>query len=181
MDKKLTEKQQKLVEENHNLIYGFANKMHLPLEEYYDLLAIGLCKAAQIFEEDKGAFSTVAYCCMKNELALYLRHIQIKSAIPKELIFSYDASCKDSHNGDTGNNVLETLASKHSVEDLVVNHIVTKEILTSLKDEDKFILQMIAVGMSQRKIAEKMGYSAQWVNNCIKRIRRRCISQFGSY
>ena len=52
----LTSTQQKMVEENHNLIYGMAHKYKINLDEYYDVLAIGLCKAAMTFDETKDSF-----------------------------------------------------------------------------------------------------------------------------
>ena len=47
--KQLTPEQQKLVTDNHNLIYSLANAKNIDLDEYYDVLAIGLCKAAITF------------------------------------------------------------------------------------------------------------------------------------
>ena len=63
----LTLDQQRIVSENHNLIYSLANKKSINLDEYYDALAIGLCKAAIAFDNTKGKFSTLAYTVMLNE------------------------------------------------------------------------------------------------------------------
>ena len=69
---KLTDDQRKLVEKNHNLIYTFARKYKINLDEYYGLLAIGLCIAARIYDPNKGlAFSTLAYQCMRNQYFNY--------------------------------------------------------------------------------------------------------------
>ncbi len=68
MDDALSKDQQDLVSDNHNLIYSYANKMNLDINEYYDLLAIGLCKAAKMYDPNRGyAFSTYAYFVMRNE------------------------------------------------------------------------------------------------------------------
>lgn len=50
----LTKEQQELVEKNHQLIYGFANQNGVDPEETYDVLAIGLCKAALSFDPARG-------------------------------------------------------------------------------------------------------------------------------
>ena len=50
----LTKEQKELVENNHKLIYYYIHKNGLSLDEYYDILAIGLCKAALNFDESKG-------------------------------------------------------------------------------------------------------------------------------
>ena len=39
-------------------------KYHLDVEEWYDIAAIGLCKAANTYNNDKSEFSTYAYKCM---------------------------------------------------------------------------------------------------------------------
>ena len=50
---KLTEEQKKLVEDNHNLIYGYCHRYNLNVEEYYGDLAVTLCEAAQTYKEEK--------------------------------------------------------------------------------------------------------------------------------
>ena len=75
--KKLNTEQQKLVEQNHNLIYSFMNKNHLPfdaVEDWYGACAEALCKAALFFNPKKNiAFSTLAYVCMSNEMKQIFR------------------------------------------------------------------------------------------------------------
>lgn len=70
--KQLNKAQQKLVEENHNLIWSFMNKNHLSenaVEDWYGTCAEGLCKAAMIYNPDKNIkFNTLAYVCIKNEM-----------------------------------------------------------------------------------------------------------------
>ena len=48
----MTEKQKQLVVDNHNLIYSFLHKHGFDEEEFYDLAAIGLCKAAKSYKDD---------------------------------------------------------------------------------------------------------------------------------
>ena len=62
--------QKKLFEDNHNLIYSYAKKKHISSEKWYDVLAIGLCKAARSFDPDKGKFSTWAYRFFDNEIRI---------------------------------------------------------------------------------------------------------------
>ena len=67
MTKKLTDEQRQLVTDNHNLIYGFLNKYHLPDYDWYDVAAIGLVNASMTYNGST-AFSTYAYKCMFNEM-----------------------------------------------------------------------------------------------------------------
>lgn len=86
----LTLDQQRIVSENHNLIYSLANKKNINLDEYYDVLAIGLCKAAIAFDDTKGKFSTLAYTVMLNEYKQELRKQQNERAIPQDKLLSFD-------------------------------------------------------------------------------------------
>lgn len=57
----------KLIIENHNLIYSYAINNKLDIDEYYGILAIALVKAAEKFDQSYGySFSTFAYKSMKN-------------------------------------------------------------------------------------------------------------------
>ena len=74
--KQLNKTQQKLVEDNHNLIYSFMNKNKLntnAVEDWYGTCALGLCKAAMAYNPDRNVkFNTLAYICMKNEMTKVL-------------------------------------------------------------------------------------------------------------
>lgn len=69
----LTDEERKLVEDNHELIYTVANSMGIDLEEFYGVLAIGLCHAAQSYDEKKHhyGFSMFASMVMILEWARY--------------------------------------------------------------------------------------------------------------
>ena len=72
---RMTDEQRKLVEDNHNLIYGFLNKKELT-DDYYDIVALGLCKAAMNYDESKGRFSTLAFKCMDREIGIYYTYLK---------------------------------------------------------------------------------------------------------
>ena len=63
----LTQQQQQLVEDNHKLIYFYLYRNSLSVDEFYDVAAIGLCKAA-ITYNGQTKFSTYAYSCIKCEI-----------------------------------------------------------------------------------------------------------------
>lgn len=68
------QQRQTLIEKNHNLIYAFLKHMRLPADDYYDLAAIGLCRAADTYaEEVLTTFSTYAFRCMYHEAISYWR------------------------------------------------------------------------------------------------------------
>ena len=71
--KRLNDEQRQFVAENHNLIYSFLNSNKLDIEEWYDLAAIGLCKAAINYNGEIAKFSTFAYKCMWNQVHIEMR------------------------------------------------------------------------------------------------------------
>ena len=77
--KPLTDEQQKLVEANHNLIYFLLKTYKWTIDKYYDIAAIGLCKAAQRYDESRGVnFSTYAMRVMYNEVIKEIRKEKAK-------------------------------------------------------------------------------------------------------
>lgn len=172
----LTNEQQKLVEVNHNLIYKFANKENLAIDEYYDILAIGLCRAAIGFEESKGKFSTFAFHCMKNELCMYWRHGQRQSAIPDNMVLSYGATISNSDNdseGSYGNTFLDYFADKNFTDEIVISEIMSNVLLDVLNEKEKRIVELLVDGFNQTDIANKLNCSRQNVNHYIKQINKK--------
>ncbi len=66
----MTKEQEQLVIDNHKLIYDYMWKHKMyedAVEDWYGLCAIGLCKAALIYDSTKGTqFTTLAWVCMHN-------------------------------------------------------------------------------------------------------------------
>lgn len=89
-DKILTKEQQKLVEDNHGLIYSFLQSRNLPFDEFYDLAAIGLCTAAIGFDPTKGyEFSTYAYRVMASKILIEYRQKRNLRVIPEDKLLYY--------------------------------------------------------------------------------------------
>ena len=162
---KLTEEQKKLVEENHNLIYWFAKKYHVPIEEYYDVLAQGLCMAAYHYDPSKCSFSTYAYLCMNTEMHVEYRKTLRKSEIPQGNIFHYENAWQLSDliptNEKTENKVIDRISYENLIS--LLNDI--------LNDKDKEVLNYILNGLTMREIAKIEGTSHQAIHNRMKKIR----------
>lgn len=164
---KLTEEQKKLVEENHNLIYWFAKKYHVPIEEYYDVLAQGLCMAAYHYDPSKCSFSTYAYLCMNTEMHVEYRKTLRKSEIPQGNIFHYENAWQLSDLIPTNEKTENKVIDKISYENLIslLNDI--------LNDKDKEVLTHIVNGLTMREIAKIEGTSHQAIHNRMKKIREK--------
>ena len=164
---KLTEEQKKVVEENHNLIYWFAKKYHVPIEEYYDVLAQGLCMAAYHYDPSKCSFSTYAYLCMNTEMHVEYRKTLRKSEIPQGNIFHYENAWQLSDLIPTNEKTENKVIDKISYENLIslLNDI--------LNDKDKEVLNYILNGLTMREIAKIEGTSHQAIHNRMKKIREK--------
>ena len=162
---KLTEEQKKLVEENHSLIYWFAKKYHIPIEDYYDVLAQGLCMAAYHYDPSKCSFSTYAYLCMNTEMHVEYRKTLRKSEIPQGNIFHYENAWQLSDLIPTNEKTENKVIDKISYENL------TSLLNDILNDKDKEVLNYILNGLTMREIAKIEGTSHQAIHNRMKKIR----------
>ena len=167
----LNDEQRKIVENNHDLIYGYAHKMGISIDEYYDILAIGLCKAAKAFDESKGRFSTLAYCCMKNEMCRYYEGISKKSCVPDSMVVSYDAQDvrDDIENRKSFLEVLSDPQSYKNAESITMY----QEFFDVLNDKEKVVVRYLLEGYTQTEIAEILNCKRQ--NLPINSIRRKIV------
>ena len=169
--------QQKLVEENHNLIYSFAQTKQINLDEFYDLLAIALCKAALVFDETKGAFSTLAYMCMANEIKLIRRKESTQRVIPKYVIDSLDyIYTSDKDNNET--TMQETLIKDvfPAPDESVVNSIMFNDFYNNkLNNREKVIIDLLLQDKNQTDIGNLMSISQPQVSRLIKGIKTKWI------
>ena len=94
----LTQQQQQLVEDNHKLIYFYLYRNSLSVDEFYDVAAIGLCKAA-ITYNGQTKFSTYAYSCIKCEIFNELHRQKSARKIPMDKQLSYDIKTMVKKNG----------------------------------------------------------------------------------
>lgn len=167
----MTEQQQKIVEDNHNLIYSFLQKYHLPIEDWYGWAAIGLCKAAMTFKDDVSSFSTYAYRCMFNAVMMEKRKETQAGTIPEHLIFYYQAEFDAENDGDSIS-FLETIPSKDDVEWDAISNVIFEEFNITLKPRDRVIFQMFQNGYKQREIGRAVGCSQAQVSRIKKKFEK---------
>lgn len=150
------------------MIYSFLAKYHLSIEDYYDLAAIGLCKAA-ITYDGSSAFSTYAYRLMLNCCRMELRKQNQQKYIPDYAIVYYAAETKENTNWDTAT-FLNYLPAKENVEDDVITKHMADNYFNSLKnDRHKIIFKMFCDGYKQIEIARITGYSQPQISRVKKK------------
>lgn len=162
---------EKIVEENHNLIYAFLKKCHLPTNEYYDLAAIGLCKAAKTWDCNKQKFCTYAYTCMFNEVMGEKRKYRCQKRIESNNLVSLDAYIDTEHDVS----LLDIVSNSYSVEDEIIAKIDVNSFVKSLKDRDKQVIDLFTLGYSQDDIADIIGVSQATISRIKKILKNKYI------
>lgn len=168
----MTEEQRQKVTENHNLIYAFLNKYRLPIEEYYDLAAIGLCKAAEEFNQELSEFSTFAYYWMRSMVSHELRKENKLSRVPKEQLVYYQTR-KENRNGEL--QVWE-IPAKENVEEQVMVKMVAKNFMDSLDEWEWKILNLLEQGLTQEEVGAAVGVSQVDVSRIKTRLKKRLLT-----
>ena len=159
-------KNSKLFEENLNLIYSFAKKYSLDLDEFRDTLVDGLVNASEKYDPSISKFSTFAYSCMKSKM---INHFRLKKKqIPKELMNSLNDE------NFTKNN-LSVLESKQNVESEVVFKMNFMEFLDGLPPDEKKVILMLIQGHSKTYIAKTLHMNPSTIKRMIVQIRRKWI------
>lgn len=163
---RLTDEQRKLVEENAQLIYGFIHKYNLPADDFYDLCAIGLCRAAKNYEPKKGAFSTWAYMYMLSELT----HLKRKN----ENRINADLSLDEPVKGYTKEHctVGEFLVGTRSDITEHLSAACTPGV-DRLTAREKAVALYLTVGLSHREIGLILGISHSRVYQHKNAIRKK--------
>jgi RNA polymerase sigma factor (sigma-70 family) len=146
---KLTTEQQKLVEQNHNLIYWYINMHHLEISEWYDLLAIELCYTAMNYDAEKGAFSTYF-----KKRANWKRAKEYRKA----------STQKRSFQGVTYIEGLHNVENQTSIEDII-------EIQDWIGEDITDVLLHKSRGFNQSEIGDILGVSQTHVSKTLKRLK----------
>lgn len=169
----MTDEQRKLVTENHKLIFSFLNKYNYDPEEYYDLAAIGLCKAAKLYDESKGNFSTYAYRAMLNTINHDLLYKSRSKRIPENLIDYYNCTfCNE--NGEVIE-YLEFIPSGDDIEKEVMAKVMVESFMNGLSDRDRTVVGLMADGYTYREIGKIIGMSRNTVSKIKGRIYIRAL------
>ena len=151
------------------MIYTFLQKYHLSIEDYYGLAAIGLCKAAIGFNDNKSKFSTYAFLAMKHMVFREMRKNSAEKRIPDHQIVYYQAELDDSSSGDTST-FMNYIPSKENVEGSALSKIIFDEYMSKLKDRDKQIFILFSEGYKQGEIGKIVGCSQAQVSRVRKKL-----------
>lgn len=167
----LTPEQSAFAAKNHNLIYSFAQKSKIDVGEYYDLLAIGLCIAAKLFDPSRGnRFSTLAYRCMFNEYSHFINKEQNISHVPRDMKVSLDDTVPDC----TDDLTFIDAVSGSTFDETVVE---VAEFAKTVPDKYRGVLLRLVAGDPLKEIAAGRGCSKQNISR-VRWILRRSYDDY---
>lgn len=153
---------QQLIEDNMRLVYAVI-KEHFPTfihdEDLIQVGMLGLCQAANAFDETKCKFSTFACRCIYNEICKEFNKRKKHQGV-YSLDYEYDL--------DDGEKV--TVGDVQIGEE-DVDYVETDYIYKKLNPMETKILDLIRSGLSYREVGEVCGVSRTYVWKVIRKVR----------
>lgn len=157
--KSLNDERKEFVAQNHNLIYAFLHANKLSVEDWYDIAAIGLCKAALSYDTSKSRFSTYAYKCMWNEVKIEIRKQNAIRRADDNAVLHYDAMFACNEDGDECNYLSLIPDTKRDTGKQAVVRIALYELLGKLSDRERDVIHLLSMGYRQKDVANFTSYS----------------------
>ena len=174
MSLKLNDEQRKLVEQNHNLIYSAMKDFGIHrknFDDYYDVAAIGLCKAVICFDISKGTFSTFAYTYIYSELKKQIRDDNALFRKSNKNSVSYDE--KISKQEDSNTYAKDILLVDENFEKNLILTLSFKDKLETISNIDKKIIMLTVCGYTQEEIGKILGVTKQAIQQRVHKMRQR--------
>lgn len=157
----MTDTQRDLAQKNHNLIYGYAHRHRLSVDNWYDVLALALCRAAQSYDPARGAFSTWFYnlagFAVQKEFARTGRHPGAGRPVSLEKLVDREQ---------------EPTYTEHGFAEIEAADRCER-VRACLEGADRAVMDALAAGLTQSEVARMMGVSRSAINRRVKRIRRK--------
>ncbi len=177
-ENKLTEKQRKLITDNHNLIYRYMHDKNID-EEYYGEFAEKLCRNIHLYDANRGKISTFIYLVCDAQRKNILKHkYSACRYIPKEKQVFLDAVV--SAGGDRGHS--QSMQDILGFDDDGYNNVDEEDIIAKIRTELKLrypddtitdgVLNYILKGYNHREVGDIYGLSRQAINVRVQKIRK---------
>ena len=171
-NKRLTEEQRELVNDNIGLVKKFIEKKRLKYDDWYDLMCIALCEAAITFNPEKGKFSTHAFWKMQQKLTNEATNMNRSKRGNNDKPMRLDQTVRVENEDYT---LAELVASEDNVEESAMLRKNMADMMKRLSKTQQFIAVELANGKTQKEIAEELGIARQTFNTHLKRMRDKLV------
>jgi len=170
----ITKERDELVLNNQRLIYYILNRKfsydYLDEDDLFSEGCIALLEAADRYEAEKGAFSTLAYLCILRRMRRFAQKEKMKR--------KYEISrCDSKENRDSSiYDLLESICDPDvNVEDEAVSHVFTENILKTLPKQTRLILEEYCDGKMKTQIAREMDLNYYHLVNLCRSAREKIL------
>lgn len=172
---KMTEVQKKLIEQNMGLVYSVANRLGRTSEDDIQNGIIGLCIAAQKYDESKGNFSAIASYEIRGHInSMYnfkTRMASVSLEDHREVVSLYQ-EVGDEEDSSTYEELVKD--ERRNTEEEAVVEIMKEEIRKYLTDKEKRVFDIFVTGhYSETEIGKEIGVSVQMIHKYVTKIRKK--------
>lgn len=152
----------------------------MDVEEWYDLAAIGLCKAANTYNNDKSGFSTYAYKCMYTTIIMEKRKENAMRRIPQNQIVYYENQVSEESKDNDTSTFLNYIPSKQDIENETISALSLENIENELAGNKRKVFLLLREEYAQCEISEIIGISKQRISKIKQEIAEKYYTG-GSY
>lgn len=173
------EERNKLIEDNIKLVYYCFNRLNkdrFVLTYGDDLIQdgmVGLMKAADKYDNEKGRFSTFAMQCIRNEMFMSMR--KMRKSFDKEISL-YTPVGVDAEGAEVY--LIDTIPCKNESDE---GEIGCKNVIRFVKeqsDRSKTIMRMRYEGHTMTEIGKALGITQSYVSRLLRDLHRKyCESE----
>lgn len=153
---------QQLIEENLNLVYHIVHRNYPTFVNDEDIVQtgmLGLCKAADKWDEERGMFSTYATSCINNEIRQEFRRRKKHQGV---LSLDYEV---DDGSGE------RVPFGDFCVGEEDVNYVDVDSLYDQLTPFEQDIYKLLQVGMTASEIAKAFNCGKQTVQQKIRKMK----------
>lgn len=165
----MNDEQRKLVEDNITLVYSLVNKEYPTFVHDDDIIQsgiLGLCKAAMKWDSSKGAFSTLAFYCIRNEIRLELRSRQRRvETVSLETPVEDNLTLEDMLEGGDDTDITELMVDAY---------------VKTLTEDERTVLELKLEGYKRQQIINITGFDLNKVKSILRMIRIKYIKYLKS-
>ena len=154
---------QQLVEDNMNLVYGLISKefpTYINDEDLIQTGMVGLCQAAETWDENRGKFSSFAYICIRNAICKEFRYRNKHQGVWS---LDYVVTNENGEVGSFGDCV---------VGDEDVGYIDVEFDRSRLCEKELAICDLLMDGVEPLEISKRLNISHQYVYATRRKMRK---------
>jgi RNA polymerase sporulation-specific sigma factor len=174
------EERNTLIEENIKLVFYCFNRLHKDrfVEKYADDLKqegmLGLMKAANTFDSEKGRFSTYAILCIRNEMFMFMR--KMRKSFDREISL-YTPVGLDAEGSEVY--LIDTIPCNQASAEDEMECKDAVQFINEQSPRNKSIMKMRVDGLTMTEIGKVLGISQSYVSRILRNLHQKYLKSEG--